>query len=96
MFGGNSGNAIAYYKNVTMKWMVSLGLWVISNPAISPKDVVYFGSEDAFMYAFNEDGRGSLQPHAQSTRMPKLPPAATFTLGSTAAGVQQMVATLRP
>lgn len=39
-----------------MKWMVSLGLWVISNPAISPKDVVYFGSESAFMYAFNEDG----------------------------------------
>lgn len=56
MFGGDNGNAIAYYKNGTMKWMVPLGLWVISNPAISPKDVVYFGSESAFMYAFNEDG----------------------------------------
>jgi len=49
MFGGSDGNAIAYYKNGTKKWMHSLGLWVISNPAISPKDVVYFGSENAQM-----------------------------------------------
>ena len=56
MFGGSSGNAIAYYKNGTMKWMVSLGLWVISNPAISPQDIVYFGSESGSMYAFKEDG----------------------------------------
>jgi outer membrane protein assembly factor BamB len=52
MYGGSDGNAIAYYKNGTKKWMFSVGLWVISNPAISPNDVVYFGSENAQMCVF--------------------------------------------